>query len=187
MNQLASQQPVDQQRDTEQRVQGLSMPAYHGHLNESIGLYIHRVKVFYMAKNYEQNEVVEARCLAMELASRRVNGGSKTLVDFEQTLREEFEPVDLQERLRDRLFTLQQRWCRNLFEYVEKFRRVCTDVQEMSELDKVTFFTRSLKLETQEEVKYRQCKMLTSAIKVALEYEWAHVVALSQRHDKSIR
>ncbi|RHY68263.1 hypothetical protein DYB34_007875 [Aphanomyces astaci] len=67
MNQLASQQPVEQQRDTERRVEGLSMPAYHGHLNESIGLYIHRVKTFFMAKNlnYEQNEVVEARCLAM--------------------------------------------------------------------------------------------------------------------------
>ncbi|ETV66444.1 hypothetical protein H257_17112 [Aphanomyces astaci] len=102
MNQLANQQPVEQQRDTERRVEGLSMPAYHGHLNESIGLYIHRVKTFFMAKNlnYEQNEVVEARCLAMvvanlqgqaaawyqELASRRVNGGFRTLVDFEQAL-----------------------------------------------------------------------------------------------------
>ncbi|RHY48826.1 hypothetical protein DYB30_010713 [Aphanomyces astaci] len=44
MNQLASQQPVEQQRDTERRVEGLSMPAYHGHLNESIGLYIHRMR-----------------------------------------------------------------------------------------------------------------------------------------------
>ncbi|RLO00903.1 hypothetical protein DYB28_009126 [Aphanomyces astaci] len=71
MNQLASQQPVEQQRDTERRVEGLSMPAYHGHLNESIGLFIHRVKTFFMAKNlnYEQNEVVEARCLAMVVAN----------------------------------------------------------------------------------------------------------------------
>ncbi|KAF0774671.1 hypothetical protein AaE_001629 [Aphanomyces astaci] len=57
----------------------------------------------------------------------------------------------------------------------------------MSELDKVTFFTCGLKLKTREEVKYRQCKTLTSVIKVALEYERAHVVSLSQRHDKSIR
>ncbi|RHZ34653.1 hypothetical protein DYB26_012246, partial [Aphanomyces astaci] len=71
MNQLASQQPVEQQRDTERRVEGLSMHAYHGHLNESIGLFIHRVKTFFMAKNlnYEQNEVVEARCLAMVVAN----------------------------------------------------------------------------------------------------------------------
>ncbi|RHZ38899.1 hypothetical protein DYB26_011364, partial [Aphanomyces astaci] len=40
-----------QLRDTERRVEGLSMPAYHGHLNESIGLYIHRVKTFFAAKN----------------------------------------------------------------------------------------------------------------------------------------
>ncbi|RLO13326.1 hypothetical protein DYB28_013312, partial [Aphanomyces astaci] len=72
MNQLASQQPVDQQRDTERRVEGLSMPA-------------------------------------------------------------------------------------GLFEYVEKFRRVCTDVREMSELDKVTFLRAGT------------------------------LVSLSQRRDKSIR
>ncbi|RLO12899.1 hypothetical protein DYB28_014407 [Aphanomyces astaci] len=122
MNQLTSQQPVELQRDTERRVEGLSMPAYHGNHNECIGLYIHRAKTFVMAKNlnYEQNEVVEARCLAMvvanlqgqaaawyqELASRRVNGGFRTLVNFEQALREEFEPDNLQERLRDPLFTL---------------------------------------------------------------------------------
>ncbi|RHY81586.1 hypothetical protein DYB35_008933 [Aphanomyces astaci] len=52
-----------QLRDTERRVEGLSMPAYHGHLNESIGLYIHRVKTFFAAKNlkYETDETVEAR------------------------------------------------------------------------------------------------------------------------------
>ncbi|RLO00784.1 hypothetical protein DYB28_009298, partial [Aphanomyces astaci] len=145
-----------QLRDTERRVEGLSMTAYHGHLNESIGLYIHRVKTFFAAKNlkYETDETVEARCLAMvvanlqgqaaawyqELASQ--GHGFTTLAEFEHGLREEFEPSDLQERLRDRLFALQQKGCKDLVEYIEKFRRVCTDVQEMSELDKVTFFIR---------------------------------------------
>ncbi|RLO11210.1 hypothetical protein DYB28_009995 [Aphanomyces astaci] len=60
-----------QLRDTERRVEGLSMPAYHGHLNESIGLYIHRVKTFFAAKylKYETDEAVEARCLAMVVAN----------------------------------------------------------------------------------------------------------------------
>ncbi|KAF0706333.1 hypothetical protein AaE_014171 [Aphanomyces astaci] len=98
-----------------------------------------------------------------------------TLVEFEYGLREEFEPSDLQERLRDRLFALQQKGCKDLVEYIEKFRRICTDVQEMSELDKLTFIIRWLKLKTREEVKYRQSKTLSEA----LEYERAHSLSLS--------
>ncbi|RHY94471.1 hypothetical protein DYB31_016037, partial [Aphanomyces astaci] len=50
-----------QPRDTERHVEGLSMPAYHEHLNESI--VHHRVKTFFAAKNlkYETDEAVEAR------------------------------------------------------------------------------------------------------------------------------
>ncbi|KAF0704041.1 hypothetical protein AaE_015139 [Aphanomyces astaci] len=67
MNQLASQQPVEQQRDTERR---------------HWGLYIHRVKTFFMAKNlnYEQNEVVEARCLAMVVANIQGQAAAWTFV-----------------------------------------------------------------------------------------------------------
>ncbi|RLO04270.1 hypothetical protein DYB28_007048 [Aphanomyces astaci] len=55
--------------------------------------------------------------------------------------------------------------------------------KEMSELDKVTFFIRGLKLKTREGVKYRQ------SIKAALEYERARSVSLSsmKRPDKPNR
>jgi len=199
---LQNIQPVTHQRDSERRVEGLSMPKYHGNLNESIGLYIHRVKTFFKAKNlvYENNSEVETRCLAMvvaslhgqaaawyqERASRQEGAGLKTLKEFEAALRAEFEPDDLQERLRDQLFALQQKKCKDITQYIEQFRRVCTDIQDMSELDKVTFFTRGLKLKTREEVKYRQCKTLTAATKVALEYERAHAMSLGLRSNKSI-
>ncbi|RLO08040.1 hypothetical protein DYB28_011148 [Aphanomyces astaci] len=164
-------------RDTERRVEGLSIPAYHGHLNKSIGLYIHRVMLF-AVKNlkYETDVTVEARCLAMVVANLQgqeaawyqelvsQGHGFTTLAEFEHGLREEFEPSDLQEQLRDRLFALQQKGCKDLVEYIEKFRRVCTDVQEMSQLGKVTFFIRGLKLKTREEVKYCQSKTLSEAI-----------------------
>ncbi|KAH9095130.1 hypothetical protein LEN26_017915 [Aphanomyces euteiches] len=186
--------PPPVQRDTERRVEGLSMPSYHGRINESIGLYIHRVETLFKAKNlnYMEDKEVEARCLAMvvanlkgqaaawyqELASHEGGSGLTTLSDFEKALRKEFEPDDLQERLRDKLFSLQQKNCKDLLEYIEKFRRICTEVRDMSELDKVTFFTRGLRLKTREEVKYRQCQTVSSAIKAALEYERAHAVSL---------
>ncbi|RHY20827.1 hypothetical protein DYB32_009949 [Aphanomyces invadans] len=65
--------------------------------------------------------------------------------------------------------------------YVEQFRRLCTDIKQMSELDKVTFCIRGLKLKTREELKCRQCKPVTAAMKVALEYEKAHAESLGIR------
>ncbi|KAH9095232.1 hypothetical protein LEN26_017878 [Aphanomyces euteiches] len=157
-----------QQADVERRVEGLSMPCYHGHLNESIGLYIHRVQTFFSAKNLNWKEPNTAsRCLSMvvanlkgqaaawyqELASRESELGTRSinsLPELEAALQKEFEPDDLQERLRDKLFALQQKECKDLFEYIEKFRRICSDVRDMSERDKVTFFIRGLRLKTRE-------------------------------------
>ncbi|CAK4746001.1 hypothetical protein AeMF1_003574 [Aphanomyces euteiches] len=185
--------PTPVQRDTERRVEGLSMPSFHGRINESIGLYIHRVETFFKTKNlnYMEDKEVEARCLAMvvanlkgqaaawyqELASHEGGSGLTALSDFEKALRKAFGPDDLKERLRDKLFSLQQNNCKGQLEHIEKFRRICTEVRDMSELDKVTF-TRGLRLKTREEVKYRQCQTLSSAIKTALEYERARAVSL---------
>ncbi|CAK4221775.1 unnamed protein product, partial [Aphanomyces euteiches] len=195
-----------QQADGERRVEGLSMPCYHGHLNESIGLYIHRVQTFFSAKNLNWKEPNTAsRCLSMvvanlkgqaaawyqELASRESEFGTRSinsLPELEAALRKEFEPDDLQERLRDKLFALQQKGCKDLFDYIEKFRRICTDVRDMSERDKVTFFIRGLRLKTREEVKYRQCQTLSTAIKAALEFERSHAVSLGMtKTDKTGR
>ncbi|KAF0720173.1 Aste57867_496 [Aphanomyces stellatus] len=118
------------------------------------------------------------------LQARRA--GLKTLKEFEAALRAEFEPDDLQERLRDQLFALPQKKCKDITQYIEQFRRVCTDIQGMSELDMVAFFTRGLKLKTREEVRYWQCKTLTAATKVALEYERAHAMSLGLKSNKSI-
>ncbi|CAK4432643.1 unnamed protein product, partial [Aphanomyces euteiches] len=195
-----------QQADGERRVEGLSMPCYHGHLNESIGLYIHRVQTFFSAKNLNWKEPNTAsRCLSMvvanlkgqaaawyqELASRESEFGTRSinsLPELEAALRKEFEPDDLQERLRDKLFALQQKGCKDLFDYIEKFRRICTDVRDMSERDKVTFFIRGLRLKKREEVKYRQCQTLSTAIKAALEFERSHAVSLGMtKTDKTGR
>ncbi|RHY41182.1 hypothetical protein DYB38_010339 [Aphanomyces astaci] len=167
-NQLKAQQDIQQRYFNTCLVMAIRGEANHVTLKAvsrdsqcrrtiGIGLYIHRVKTFFAAKNllYETDEAVEARCLAMvvvnlqgqeaawyqELASQ--GHGLTTLAEFEHGLREEFEQSDLQERLRDRLFALQQKGCKDVVEYIEKFRRICTDVQE---LDKVTFFIRGLKL-----------------------------------------
>ncbi|ETV78689.1 hypothetical protein H257_07543 [Aphanomyces astaci] len=51
-----------------------------------------------------------------------------TLIELEEELQAEFEPDDLQNRLRDQLYELKQAHCASLTEYVAKFRRICTQV-----------------------------------------------------------
>ena len=67
----------------------------------------------------------------------------------------EFIPPGLQERLRDQLYAIKQTSCPNLEVY---FREAIMQVTEMSELDKITSFTRGLVSPTREEVQYRRYK-----------------------------
>ncbi|KAF1317743.1 Retroelement pol polyprotein, partial [Globisporangium splendens] len=68
----------------------------------------------------------------------------ETVDQFFLELGNEFVPADLQERLRDQLGELSQGQCRDLDDYVSRFRHVITQVQEMSELDKIMHFVRGL-------------------------------------------
>ncbi|KAF1324365.1 polyprotein, partial [Globisporangium splendens] len=68
----------------------------------------------------------------------------ETVDQFFLELGNEFIPADLQERLRDQLGELSQGQSRGLDDYVSRFRHVITQVQEMSELDKITYFVRGL-------------------------------------------
>jgi len=71
--------------------------------------------------------------------------------EFQEAIAKEFAPNDLQERLRDKLCTLKQRDCRDLFEYVARYRDIIVQVVEMSDLDKVTAFMCGLVSRTREE------------------------------------
>ncbi|OQS07650.1 hypothetical protein THRCLA_20100 [Thraustotheca clavata] len=141
----------------EVRVEGLSMPKYRGKMDESISLYIHKVTTFFKAKNIDpqaDNET-QQRCMAMMVANfcglvaswyqdRLRDKGSppSTLVELEKELRAEFEPDDLQDRLRDELYNLRQSACADVMEYVAIFRRICTQLCDMTERDKISWFQR---------------------------------------------
>ncbi|KAI9985393.1 hypothetical protein PInf_004747 [Phytophthora infestans] len=91
-------------------------------------------------------------------------------------LRREFIPPDLQERLRDSRYQLKQRECRDLAEYVTKYRQLISRVKDMGELDKILLFTRGLVSQTRAEVVYRRCSTVHQAINVAMEYARAHPI-----------
>ncbi|KAI9911512.1 hypothetical protein PsorP6_009262 [Peronosclerospora sorghi] len=54
----------------------------------------------------------------------------------------EFVPVDLQERLGEKLDALKQKHCKNLEDYIMKFRKIMSDIKEMSDLDRYEQRTR---------------------------------------------
>ncbi|OWZ09351.1 Retroelement pol Polyprotein [Phytophthora megakarya] len=79
-------------------------------------------------------------------------------------LRREFITPDLQERLRDSLYQLKQRECRDLHEYVTKYRQLISRVKAMGELYKTTLSTRGFVSQTRLEVAYRRRSTVHQAI-----------------------
>ncbi|KAF0716984.1 Aste57867_2559 [Aphanomyces stellatus] len=108
-----------------------------------------------------------------------------TLLELENELRDEFEPDDLQDRLRDQLYELEQAHCASLTENVAKFRRICTQNCDITERDKVSWFQRGFRTHTYEELQYRRCETVTTAIQVALDYERSHSLSLDDRHHRA--
>ncbi|KAF0689302.1 hypothetical protein As57867_019174, partial [Aphanomyces stellatus] len=196
---FATAQAERARRQPELKVEGLTMPKYHGRMDESISLYIHQVTTFFKAKNvdFQADDGTQLRCIAMMVANFRGLAAAwyqerlhsrgevpSTLLELENELRDEFEPDDLQDRLRDQLYELKQAHCASLTEYVAKFRRICTQICDMTERDKVSWFQRGLRTRTREELQYRRCETVTAAIQVALDYERSHSLSLGDRHHR---
>ncbi|TDH70821.1 uncharacterized protein CCR75_008738 [Bremia lactucae] len=57
-----------------------------------------------------------------------------------------------------------------------RFHEAIVQVTEMSELDRITYFTRRLLSPTREEVQYRRCGTLSQAMKIPFECDRSHNV-----------
>ncbi|KAI9895310.1 hypothetical protein PsorP6_018852 [Peronosclerospora sorghi] len=105
--------------------------------------------------------------------------------ELKEVMTREFVPVGLQERLREKLDGLKQKHCRNLEEYIMKFRKLMSDIKAMSDLDRVMCFTRGLVLRAKQEVLYRRCQTTTEAMTVALEFERSHALVHEYRNNNN--
>ncbi|EGZ10383.1 hypothetical protein PHYSODRAFT_461133, partial [Phytophthora sojae] len=130
-----------------------------------------------------QSEKQSSRILVITTANLKGNATAwyklnkreiKDMHDLIAKLTDEFVPPDLQERLGDQLYALKQKNCPNLEAYISRFREAIMQVTDMSELDKITYFTRGLVSPTPEEVQYRRCTTVSQAMKIALEYDRSH-------------
>ncbi|ETO83702.1 hypothetical protein F444_02319 [Phytophthora nicotianae P1976] len=175
-----------QQSSREFKVEGASMPKFHGKPQESVDEFIFEAKLFMNGKNIDYHHPGnQARVVAM-LASNLRDGAaswyhSRIMIDnepissidnFEEALRDEFLPPDQQHRLRAALRACKQ--TSDVEEYVSRFRKIITQIRDMSALDKVDHFITGLKPDTRKEVDYLNCNSLKTAISAAQAYERAH-------------
>ncbi len=162
------------------RVDGLKIPTYSGHIHESARLFCDQIQQYFLARGTQLvQEEMSPQILAILGSALRGpaaqwytlrKGEIKTVEEFFSGIHNEFVPADLQQRLRDQLHRLKQARCQSLTDYIAKFRQIMIEITDMSELDKVVYFQRGLKLKIQEEVQYRRCTELSEAIGVALDY-----------------
>ncbi|GLD97283.1 hypothetical protein PINS_up005966 [Pythium insidiosum] len=170
----------------EAKVEGLSMPVYHGRPDESVEEFFFHARLFMEGKNIDYTAAQnQARLVAM-LAVNLKDGAASwyhhrvivdgdpvhTLLDFQGALEREFVPPDQQQRLRAAL--KQCRQTGGIEDYVARFRRLIAQVREMSQIDMIDRFVDGLKRGTQQEVNYLRCATLTAAIEAARAFERTH-------------
>jgi hypothetical protein len=141
-------------REAEKRVEGISMPTYHGRMGEPLQVFLQQAKLYFSAKNIDVDALEnQARLIAMVASNLKgqaaawytfYQGKFKSVQELAVALQKEFVPADLQERLRAELFNLKQSRCAGLEDYIAKFRQIICQVEQMSAIDQITWFVHGL-------------------------------------------
>ena len=129
-----------------QRTSGLKLdsrlPSYGGSLAESFALFYDQMVQYFEARNVAwEDSSISTRVLAV-LGSALHGTAAQWYVmmkpdlssvqQFFEMLEREFVPADLQLRLREELRNLNQRNCRDLADYVTRFRGIMNQVTQMT-------------------------------------------------------
>lgn len=91
---------------------------------------------------------------------------------FKQDVREHFEGTSFQSNLRKRLQDLKH--MNSIEEYNNKYFHIIQQVEKMSEVDKITYYTEGLKAFVKGQVCFLNPTTLNEAMDIALRYERAH-------------
>ena len=117
--QIITEMRQDQRTTQNIKVQGVQMPRYHGHLDESLEAYFFQAYKYCQSQNIDMNEpqcasyvisliTVNLRGAAAAWHQYVVQQGLKieTVEQLKGLMEREFVPVDMQERLREKLDSL---------------------------------------------------------------------------------
>ncbi|CAF5124856.1 unnamed protein product, partial [Rotaria sp. Silwood1] len=99
--------------------------------------------------------------------------------EFKEQLRSQFQPVDFQEHLRQKLLQLKQKHI--LQDYIQAFRNIVGQIHNMDELTQVIFFVNSLSSNTGLYVRSKHPQTVEEAIREATTYD--NVMAIGKTNN----
>ncbi|CAF4897132.1 unnamed protein product [Rotaria sp. Silwood1] len=99
--------------------------------------------------------------------------------EFKEQLRSQFQPVDFQEHLRQKLLQLKQKHI--LQDYIQAFRNIVGQIHNMDELTQVIFFVNSLSSNTGLYVRSKHPQTVEEAIREATTYD--NVMAIGKANN----
>ena len=161
----------------------IKLPTYKGEPKENILVWLLQIQNIFetqgvttdKAKMHYAATALEDGALHWYLNKVKIAKGQmphKTWNDFIAAIQTAFEPPNYQQHLRRELKRCKQ--TSTVQEYSLRFRNIVGQINDMGELDQVTYFVEGLRPATQAEVNYRAPATLEEAWKLAIAYDNAH-------------
>lgn len=155
-------------------------PPFSGKSGENIGAWIFQVESFFEIKQIPAGDRLrympsflggqalvwfQSACTQIKSQSR---GPFETWDSFLDELQKQFLPPNHQQSLRRQLRRLQQKG--SVQAYISEFREIVSQIGNMSEEDKICFFTEGLQHQARNELFYRSPSTLDEAISIASSF-----------------
>ncbi|KAI9916096.1 hypothetical protein PsorP6_007316 [Peronosclerospora sorghi] len=147
------------------------MPTYRGRVGEPLQIFLQQVNLYFSAK---------------QLISKTIQTKDDSFLWVKQLpgLR------STKTRAPSRgagLFLLKQANCNGLEDYVSRFRTIICQVQDISEINQITWFVHDLVTLTREEMSYRRFATVSNAISVAFYFARSHTQPqMTRRGDRGM-
>ena len=160
---------------TQPRYKRAPIPVFAGKEDDVIDDWIFQMELNFKADKVPQDEqVVMAasylRDVPLQMFRNMIKYGNITWDYLKHELRKQFQPFDLQMRIRDELNELKQNGT-DFTGYLRAFQMLINRSDDLSERDKIAYFRRGLPRAAANEVQYRQPDTLQEAINIAAAYE----------------
>ena len=160
----------------------VKIPTYKGEPNENVVVWLRQVKnIFHAQGILDEGNMVHYAATGLEDAAlhwfvNKVKDATtgpafNTWAEFCKSLKESFQPPNYQHYLRTQLKNLRQ--TSTVQEYGMRFRNIIEQIDNMNELDKVSYFVDGLKGATRMEIAYQSPENFEEAWKLAIRFDTA--------------
>src|SRR6185369_149476 len=160
----------------------VKIPTYKGEAKENVAAWLLQCQSIFQAQNLTDNQIrinyastgLEGAALHWYLNKVSAAGANNAFAswdDFEREVKAAFQPPNYQHHLRQQLKRLKQTG--SVQEYGAQFRNIMGQIDNMAEIDKVTYFLEGLKPATRMEVAYQAPDTFENAWALAIRFDTA--------------